>query len=94
MQKIECLRDLPAAVISKTQWNSYAKILQFFSAPTIDGEFIPRDPMEMLAKGDFKKVPLLIGSNHDEGKDLLFFVRGEEKKWRKSFVISCTEEQE
>ncbi|OXA46739.1 Acetylcholinesterase [Folsomia candida] len=73
VQKIECLRDLPAAVISKTQWNSYAKILQFFSAPTIDGEFIPRDPMEMLAKGDFKKVPLLIGSNHDEGTYFILY---------------------
>jgi len=38
------------------------------SAPTIDGEFLPKDPMEMLKEGDFKKIPLLIGSNRDEGE--------------------------
>lgn len=70
-KKIECLRDLPAKTISTIQWNSYKRILQFFSAPTIDGEFLPKDPMEMLKEGNFKKVPLLIGSNHDEGNIIL-----------------------
>lgn len=70
-EKVSCLREIPATVISKVQWNSYSKILQFFSAPTIDGEFLPKDPMEMLEEGDFKKIPLLIGSNQDEGEILI-----------------------
>jgi acetylcholinesterase len=59
---------MPASNISTLQWNSYSTILNFMSAPTIDGVFLPKDPMEMLREGDFKKVPLLIGSNRDEGE--------------------------
>jgi acetylcholinesterase len=70
---IQCLRDMPASNISTLQWNSYSTILNFMSAPTIDGVFLPKDPMEMLREGDFKKVPLLIGSNRDEGSLFILY---------------------
>lgn len=35
--------------------------------PTIDSDFIPYDPEQMLLKGDYKRCPILLGVNHDEG---------------------------
>ena len=35
--------------------------------PTIDGNFIPYDPEQMLIQGDFKECPILLGVNKDEG---------------------------
>lgn len=42
--------------------------------PTIDGQFIPYDPEQMLMKGDFKKCPLLLGVNKDEGSYFIIYV--------------------
>ncbi|KAH6714650.1 Alpha/Beta hydrolase protein, partial [Leptodontidium sp. MPI-SDFR-AT-0119] len=44
--------------------------------PTIDGGLIPEYNFVALAKGNFVKVPLIIGSNTDEGK--IFTVPGDE----------------
>ena len=66
---VACLRDRPAKKLSELQWNGYKSILAFPSAPTIDGTFLPRHPVEMLKDGDFKKTELLIGSNKNEGKE-------------------------
>jgi len=35
--------------------------------PTIDSDFIPYDPEQMLIKGDYKRCPILLGVNKDEG---------------------------
>ncbi|EJT98043.1 alpha/beta-hydrolase [Dacryopinax primogenitus] len=35
--------------------------------PIIDGDFLPEYPTEMLQQGEYVKVPLLMGSNTDEG---------------------------
>ena len=35
--------------------------------PTIDSDFIPYDPEQMLIKGDYKRCPILLGVNQDEG---------------------------
>lgn len=70
-----CLRAADSKTISVQQWNSYWGILGFPSAPTIDGKFLPKDPMELLAEGDFPETEILIGSNLDEGKHLfLLFI--------------------
>ena len=36
-------------------------------SPNVDNHFFPTDPMEMLRKGEFAKVPLLAGVNSEEG---------------------------
>ena len=43
-------------------------------APFVDGESIPRPPTDAVRDGDGVKVPILIGSNHDEWMlfDVLF----------------------
>lgn len=63
-----CMRAADSKTISTMQWNSYSGILGFPSAPTIDGNFLPKDPMELLKEGDFPETEILIGSNLDEGR--------------------------
>lgn len=70
------MRSVDAKTISVQQWNSYSGILGFPSAPTVDGDFMPSDPMTLLAEADLSEVDILVGSNKDEGKfaqNLFFF---------------------
>lgn len=62
------MRSVDAKTISVQQWNSYSGILGFPSAPTIDGEFMPSDPMSMLASANLEGIDILVGSNRDEGE--------------------------
>jgi len=64
---IECMRGIEARNLSLNQWNSYWGILGFPSAPTIDGVFLPKSPIEMLQEGGFPKSEILVGTNKDEG---------------------------
>ena len=50
-ETMRCMRQLPARNISVKLENSYWGILGFPSSPTVDGEFLPRDPREMLNDG-------------------------------------------
>ncbi|KAJ6639159.1 Acetylcholinesterase [Pseudolycoriella hygida] len=63
---LACMRSVDAKTISVQQWNSYSGILGFPSAPTVDGDFMPSDPMTMLAEADLSEVDILVGSNKDE----------------------------
>lgn len=63
-----CMRAVDAKTISVQQWNSYSGILGFPSAPTIDGAFLPDDPMTMLKSTDLEGYDILVGSVRDEGK--------------------------
>ncbi|CAF3316992.1 unnamed protein product [Rotaria sp. Silwood2] len=42
--------------------------------PTIDGDFIPYDPEQMLIKKDFKRCPILLDVNKDEGSYFNLYV--------------------
>jgi acetylcholinesterase len=63
-----CMRAVDFKTISVQQWNSYSGILGFPSAPTVDGEFMPNDPMTMLAEANLEGIDLMVGSNRDEGE--------------------------
>ncbi|CAB0043351.1 unnamed protein product [Trichogramma brassicae] len=63
-----CMRNIEPKTISVQQWNSYGGILGFPSAPTIDGIFLPRDPIEMAREAEFDKTEVIIGNNENEGK--------------------------
>lgn len=67
MTVVNCMRNVDAKTISVNQWNSYSGILGFPSAPTVDGDFMPADPMTMLKEADLSNVEILVGSNKDEG---------------------------
>lgn len=63
-----CMRSVDAKTISVQQWNSYSGILSFPSAPTIDGAFLPADPMTLMKTADLSGYDILIGNVKDEGK--------------------------
>jgi len=53
------------------RWGSLAMSLLPF-APTVDGEVLPHAPLEAIAAGQGRDIPLMIGSNRDEAR--LFLV--------------------
>ena len=59
---LECLRQLPFQEINATLYAGYGTW-----APQIDGDFIATYPSLQLLSGNFVRVPLLIGTNTDEG---------------------------
>nr|BAI63723.1 ace-orthologous acetylcholinesterase [Nephotettix cincticeps]BAI63724.1 ace-orthologous acetylcholinesterase [Nephotettix cincticeps]BAI63725.1 ace-orthologous acetylcholinesterase [Nephotettix cincticeps]BAI63726.1 ace-orthologous acetylcholinesterase [Nephotettix cincticeps]BAI63731.1 ace-orthologous acetylcholinesterase [Nephotettix cincticeps] len=70
---MSCMRAVDAKTISVQQWNSYFGILGFPSAPTIDGVFLPKHPLDLLKEGDFQDTEILIGSNQDEGTYFILY---------------------
>jgi para-nitrobenzyl esterase len=44
-------------------------------APVVDGDFLPTDPIEAIAAGTAHRVPLIIGTNHDEATLFKRFAR-------------------
>lgn len=67
---MSCLGAVDSKTISSMQWNSYTAILGFTSAPTIDGELVPKHPLAMIEdmSKDDNLTEIIIGSNQDEGK--------------------------
>jgi carboxylesterase type B len=43
----------------------------FMFKPVVDGyaskQFLPKEPLELIAKGEFNQVPMIVGGNRDEG---------------------------
>ncbi|KAJ9601115.1 hypothetical protein L9F63_000694, partial [Diploptera punctata] len=68
-----CLRLVDSKTISVKQWNAYWGILGFPSAPTIDGVFLPKHPIELMREGDYEDTEILIGSNQDEGTYFILY---------------------
>ncbi|XP_034939405.1 acetylcholinesterase isoform X1 [Chelonus insularis] len=68
-----CMRSVDAKTISVQQWNSYWGILGFPSAPTIDGVFLPKHPLDLLREADFEKTEILIGNNQNEGTYFILY---------------------
>ena len=60
------MRAVDASRLVDEQWVSRG-ILQFPFLPVVDGDFLPQRPDLMLEHRDFKRCPILIGSNRNEG---------------------------
>jgi para-nitrobenzyl esterase len=68
---VACLRDLSVDAILEEQSKvtsaaSLSSLAAFF--PNVDGKFIPQEPILALALGEYNKVPVIEGTNHDEGR--------------------------
>jgi para-nitrobenzyl esterase len=68
---VACLRAQPVANIlavenAITSQGTLASLTSFF--PDVDGVIIPQEPLDALALGEFNHVPVIIGTNHDEGR--------------------------
>lgn len=66
----ECLRSQSAHQLSENQYITRGP-LQFPFLPVVDGTFLVDTPDNLIRQQQFKKCPLLIGSNLNEGS---FFV--------------------
>ncbi|KAF4656957.1 hypothetical protein FOL47_008663, partial [Perkinsus chesapeaki] len=78
---LECLRKVNASALRLSgQWSTngtlratlgppWASILFPIHpvGPVIDGSTLPDVPLALVQKGDFNKVPLIVGGNRDEG---------------------------
>ncbi|CAB0032517.1 unnamed protein product, partial [Trichogramma brassicae] len=86
-----CMRNIEPKTISVQQWNSYGGILGFPSAPTIDGIFLPRDPIEMAREAEFDKTEVIIGNNENEAREQTiveeYELRGQTKKFVRARIL-------
>lgn len=65
---IECLRSVRADELHQAYVkNGYSWL------PNRDGVFLDESPHELLARGDFKECPLIVGFNRDEGTFIVPF---------------------
>lgn len=58
---LQCLRDVPFETIAPFGYTG----LEWFHV--LDGTFIPRPGQQSLLQGKFAKIPLILGTNTDEG---------------------------
>ena len=70
---LQCLRKIPASRFPKEEAGITRGYAQFPFVPVVDGTFLTKSPQEYLAEGSFKKIPLLMGSNANEGTWLLVY---------------------
>ena len=80
---IRCLRDISPQRIVETQWVS-SGIAQFPFVPVIDGAFLVESPEMSLKRQSFKKCPILLGSNLNEGSFFLIYELSEFLKLNRS----------
>ncbi|EWZ33986.1 triacylglycerol lipase [Fusarium oxysporum Fo47] len=62
-----CLRKLPTNELSAVLNSTFASPPSW--GQVVDGDFIPASGRALLKKGKFAKVPLLMGTNFDEGTE-------------------------
>ncbi|KAF6026542.1 BCHE [Bugula neritina] len=69
---MKCLRSVPAGVLFDYSW-APSGIAQFSWLPSVDHDFLTELPETSLRKGNFKRCPILIGSNANEGSSFLVY---------------------
>ncbi|KAL4167891.1 hypothetical protein KRP22_011299 [Phytophthora ramorum] len=62
---LACLRQVPVAQLSAILNSSVTSSTPFY--PVVDGEFIEKAGFTLMNEGKFVHVPILHGTNHDEG---------------------------
>lgn len=66
---VACMRAVPAEIIAKLQFvkTKSKGIVDFPFVPTVDNYFLEEKPIRALKAGRFNNLPVLMGSNNDEG---------------------------
>ncbi|KAF8969012.1 Alpha/Beta hydrolase protein [Flammula alnicola] len=66
---LQCLRSASsdALTLAGSKLRAARPATHFILSPVIDGDFVKERPIEAFAAGRFARVPLLFGSNTDEG---------------------------
>ncbi|CAH1780985.1 unnamed protein product [Owenia fusiformis] len=68
-----CLRNTKSFDLSNNEYYATGGTMQFAFVPVIDGVFLVEDPRQSLKRHNFKKCPILIGSNKNEGSYFLMY---------------------
>ncbi|XP_071498758.1 cholinesterase-like [Diadema antillarum] len=64
----DCLRELPEQQLTFAIDRVLLETTNVIPlVPTVDGEFLPDKPLELLASGRFNKCPVMLGSTKDDG---------------------------
>jgi len=71
---LACLRTAPLDAIHKAQDQMTLPLLQW--GPLVDGDFIKRAPVFEMNGGRVVRVPILLGTNVDEGLCAIHFANG------------------
>lgn len=87
-----CLRAKPAADLIGVKDSGFS------ASACVDGYVLPEIPLDALKSGNFNKVPVMVGSNKDEGNLFVAFVGGTivpgpvlDKMMRKGLGKRCDE---
>ncbi|HYS46748.1 MAG TPA: carboxylesterase family protein, partial [Rhizomicrobium sp.] len=62
----KCLRALPAAKIEALAGTA-SEAGPFTTNPMVDGTVIPQQEIDLIRSGRFNKMPIMMGTTHDEG---------------------------
>ncbi|CAG5119696.1 unnamed protein product [Candidula unifasciata] len=72
---VKCLRSIVYnATIALKEHDISEGIIQFPFVPVVDGVLLRQDPAQLLRSGNFKKTPLLLGSNENEGTFFIVYL--------------------
>lgn len=66
---VDCLRRIDARDLIKLLPMKRSLLLPpgVWWGPVVDGVDLPREPMEAIRRGEFARVPMMVGANRDEG---------------------------
>lgn len=78
LDALECARRVePKLAIEKADEYFYSKaihgVAQFTFLPVVDNYFLEEQPLSLINRGKFKKCPILLGGNKDEGNWLFVY---------------------
>jgi para-nitrobenzyl esterase len=62
----QCLRALPAAALARPPWYKHIGDSDALASPVTGTPALPVDPVATLTAGRARRVPVLIGTTHDE----------------------------
>ncbi|XP_065315726.1 acetylcholinesterase-like isoform X2 [Gordionus sp. m RMFG-2023] len=63
---LDCLRNFNHSIILEREFVTN-KVMQFSFVPVVDGKFLVSHPRRLLDAGLFKRTPILLGTNLNEG---------------------------
>lgn len=67
---LSCLRQAPSDVVTSAQtavFDEYNPSVRWAWQPVLDNDIISRRPLDAWKSGDWHKVPMITGHNHNEG---------------------------
>ena len=64
---VACMRSKSAAQLLATMQSESSLATRAVFFPNVDGHYLPRTPRQAILTGQANRVPVLTGTNHDEG---------------------------